>query len=179
MYGEKRRSVVKKRASRRFIDWQTFFDFGDGNVRPNKKMDTKLSSTLFDLVGAASNEPQSLAQRNLLRSLAFGLPSGQSVAKAMGEIPLHRNDLADLKPYQLDTRTPLWFYVLREADVSAGGNHLGPVGGRIVAEVFIGVLQGDYTSYLALDHNWRPTLTDKDDFTMVDLLNFAGVVARL
>jgi hypothetical protein len=31
------------RAARRFIGWQTFFDFGDGEVKPNKKIDTTTS----------------------------------------------------------------------------------------------------------------------------------------
>lgn len=75
-----------ERAARRFIDWQTFFDFGDGNVRSNKKIDTHISSVLFDLPNTPGTEPQSLAQRNLLRHLTFELPSGQSVAKAMGVI---------------------------------------------------------------------------------------------
>lgn len=140
-----------KRADRRFIDWQTFFDFSDGNVRSNKKIDTKLSSVLFDLPGFPSSEPQSLAQRNLLRHLTFWLPSGQNVAKAMRAAPLPPSDLAELKPYGLDTRTPLWFYLLKEADVREDGKRLGPVGGRIVAEVFIGLLEEDPMSYLRQD----------------------------
>jgi hypothetical protein len=61
------------RAARRFIDWRTFFDFGDGNSRPNKKIDTTLSTPLFALPGTViphhtpGANPQSLAQRNLLR----------------------------------------------------------------------------------------------------------------
>jgi hypothetical protein len=169
-----------KRAPRRFIDWQTFFDFGDGRVRSNKKIDTLLSSTLFDLPGIPNFEPQSLAQRNLLRQLTFSVPSGQRVAKAMCEKPLDPNELADLKPFHLETRTPLWFYILREADVHGDdGKRLGPVGGRIVAEVFIGLLQGDDMSYLSQDPEWTPTLNDTGNFTMVDLLNFAGVVKKL
>ncbi|MCC6539548.1 MAG: peroxidase [Bryobacterales bacterium] len=168
-----------KRASRRFIDWQTFFDFGDGNHRPNKKIDAVLSTTLFDLVGMPAAEPQSLAQRNLLRHLTFGLPSGQSVAKAMSIAPLPAADLADLKPLRLDSRTPLWFYILREADVKEDGKRLGPVGGRIVAEVFLGMLQGDRMSYLSQDPQWTPTLSNNGDFKMTDLLTFAGVVDPL
>lgn len=169
-----------KRAARRFIDWQTFFDFGDKRVRPNKKIDTKLSSVLFDLPGIPGAEPQSLAQRNLLRHLTFSVPSGQRVAKAMSEDLLSSEDLADLKPYQLETRTPLWFYILREADVlGKEGKHLGPVAGRIVAEVFIGLLEGDRLSYLRQDPEWKPTLSSTGDFTMVDLLKFAGVVPDL
>jgi Animal haem peroxidase len=183
-----------KRAARRFIDWQTFFDFeGDTTlppaqkkVRPNKKIDLKLSTALFDLPGAPGTEPQSLAQRNLLRHLTFKLPSGQSVAKAMGVTPLTSAQLADLKPYGLDTRTPLWFYVLKEAELlgvgeqGSGGARLGPVGGRIVGEVFIGLLQGDSLSYLRQDPLWVPNLANSSGkFEMTDLLKFAGVVINL
>lgn len=175
------------RAPRRFVDWPTFFDFGDGEVRPNKKIDTTLSSALFALPGSvvahphAGTNPASLAQRNLLRHLTFSLPSGQRVARAMGVAELSRGDLADLAPLGLDDRTPLWFYILREADATADGEHLGPVGGRIVAEVLIGLLQGDRTSYLAQDPDWQPFLPTidparrHDDFLMIDLLRFAGV----
>jgi Animal haem peroxidase len=175
-----------KRAARRFIDWQTFFDFGDKRARPNKKIDTKLSTALFDLPGIPGMEPQSLAQRNLLRHLTFRLPSGQSVAKAMGVMPLTSDQLADLKPLGLDTRTPLWFYILKEAeligvgDKGSGGARLGPIGGRIVAEVFIGLLQGDPLSYLRQDPLWIPNLVNSaQKFEMTDLLKFAGVVVNL
>jgi hypothetical protein len=173
-----------KRAPRRFLDWQTFFDFGDGRVRPNKKIDTILSSALFDLPGIPGMEPQSLATRNLIRHITFRIPSGQSVAKAMGERVLAPSDLADLKEFALDQRTPLWFYILREAerDGFGQGRHLGPVGGRIVAEVLIGLMEGDSESYLRQDPGWVPTLPSLDpnaNFKITDLLRFAGVVIPL
>lgn len=173
-----------KRAARRFIDWQTFFDFGDGRARPNKKIDTILSSALFDLPGIPGMEPQSLATRNLLRHVTFRIPSGQSVAKAMGEPVLHPSAFEDLKPFALDQRTPLWFYILREAatDGFGTGKHLGPVGGRIVAEVLIGLLEGDSESYLQQDPGWVPTLPtirSDGDYKISDLLRFAGVVIPL
>ena len=88
-----------------------------------------------------------------------------------------------LKPYGLglDENTPLWFYALREGLVyGEKGKHLGPVGGRIVGEVFIGALQLDSRSYLGADPRWKPTLPDRSgkvtgDFKMVDFLTFAGV----
>ncbi|MEH3120933.1 MAG: heme peroxidase family protein [Sphingomonas phyllosphaerae] len=175
------------RAPRRFIDWPTFFDFGDSNVRPNKKIDTTLSTALFHLPGSvvgkpdAKSNPASLAQRNLLRHLTFALPAGQRVARAMKMDVLSTADLADLQPYGLDDRTPLWFYILREASVVENGLRLGPVGARIVAEVFIGLLQGDRSSYLSQDPEWQPFLPTidpthaKNQFAMVDLLRFAGV----
>lgn len=170
-----------KRAPTRFIDWQTFFDFGDGLVRPNKRIDTKLSSILFDLPGFPAGDVQSLAQRNLLRALTFSIPSGQSVAKTMSVPVLDAVHLADLEPLKLHNRTPLWFYILREADVQQDGKRLGAVGGRIVAEVFIGLLEGDAMSYLVQDPGWTPTLPSvvPNTFKMTDLLIFAGVVAPL
>jgi hypothetical protein len=76
--------------------------------------------------------------------------------------------------------TPLWFYILKEAEVHADGRRLGPVGGRIVAEVFIGLLAGDPFSYLSMRPGWRPEpgrfgAQDGDGpFGMPQLLSFAG-----
>jgi Animal haem peroxidase len=168
-----------RRAPRRFIDWQTFFDFGDGRVRRNKKIDTTLSSVLFDLLGQAPGTPTSLATRNLLRNLTMEVPSGQSIAGAMALPALAPGDLADLQPLNLHNRTPLWFYILREAQVTADGEHLGPVGGRIVAEVIYGLIQGDSQSYLSQDPQWTPTYGTGGTFTIVDLLTKSGIVATL
>jgi Animal haem peroxidase len=132
------------RAPRRFIGWQTFFDFGDGEVKPNKRIDTRISTPLFNLpLGAIASHdrPQSLPQRNLLRQLTWSLPSGQAIARAMGVTPLAEADLSELQPYGFQSSTPLWYYVLKEAELVEDGLHLGPVGGRIVAEVLIGLLQ--------------------------------------
>ncbi len=168
-----------KRAARRFVDWQTFFDFGDGLVFQSKRIDTVLSAPMFDLFGQPEGEPTSLATRNLLRGLVLKLPSGQRVAQAMQLPELAPADLVDLKPFSLQGRTPLWFYVLREAEVTAGGDHLGPVGGRIVAEVLVGLVQGDRQSYLRQEPDWRPTYGTDGSFTTVDLLRAADVVATL
>jgi hypothetical protein len=56
------------------------------------------------------------------------------------------------------------------------GLTLGPVGGRIVAEVLIGLLQSDPGSYLVQKPRWTPTLTSAGkSFRMKDFLAFAGV----
>jgi Animal haem peroxidase len=169
------------RAARRFVGWQTFFDFGDGEVKPNKKIDTKLSSALFDLpLGAIASHdaPTALAQRTLLRHLTWELPSGQRIAHAMGVEPLTPAQLRELAPLRVgfERRTPLWYYVLKEAELLADGLHLGPVGGRLVAEVLIGLLQADPTSYLAARPRWQPELPGRGgSFRMTDFLTFAGV----
>ena len=173
------------RTPRRFVGWQTFFDFGDGAVRPNKRLDTTLSTPLFQLplqTIASGDGPQSLAVRNLLRHITWSLPSGQSIARAMRAPVLSTGDLADIGALgaNLGRSTPLWFYILREAHVMAQGQRLGPVGGRIVGEVLIGLMQLNRNSYLSANPRWRPTLLDRlgqqtGDFKMVDMLTFAGV----
>ena len=82
----------------------TFFDLGDGQVKDNKKIDTKLSSVLFTLPVPAiaphtQTSPTVLPQRNLLRQLTWVLPSGQQVAKAMGVPPLKPGDLTASATY--------------------------------------------------------------------------------
>lgn len=177
-----------KRAPRRFVNWHTFFDFGDGNARPNKRLDSKLSSVLMLLPGSRGPAPglpsdgvQSLASRNLVRHVNFGVPSGPAIARVMGVPVLTAAQLADLEPYGMDRRTPLWFYILREAEVMENGLRLGPVGSRIVGEVFIGLLKADKTSYLTVDRNWKPVLPSAEpgQFRITDLLTFAGVVPPL
>ncbi len=123
--------------------------------------------------------PTSLATRNLLRNLTMEVPSGQSIANAMSLPPLAEGDLSDLQPLNLHNRTPLWFYILREAQVTANGEHLGPVGGRIVAEVIHGLIEGDSLSYLGQDPEWTPTYGTNGTFTIVDLLTRSGTVATL
>jgi hypothetical protein len=173
-----------KRAPRRFADWQTFFNFGDGNVRPNKAIDLKLSTPLMTLphsTALPTDGVQSLAARNLMRHVNFGLPSGQAVARKIGARVLTAIELQDLRPLGLESSTPLWIYILREAEILEGGVRLGPVGARIVGEVFVGLLRADPQSYLSAQPRWQPTLpaAAPNTFAMTDLLRFAGVVAPL
>lgn len=178
-----------RRAPRRFVDWQTFFNFGDGNVRPNKRIDTKLSTILFELPGSLAPAPglpadgvQSLASRNLIRHVNVGLPSGQAIARRMNVPVLEAAQLAELAPHGMSESTPLWYYILKEAEVMEEGRRLGAVGARIVGEVFIGLLRADRSSYMASEPRWKPTLPSAagaGTFRMTDLLNMAGVVPPL
>ena len=67
----------------------------------------------------------------------------------MGITPLSSSQLSELRQFgqNLDRSTPLWYYILKEAEV-AGGARLAGVGARIVAEVFLGLLMKDPDSYL-------------------------------
>jgi len=175
------------RTPRRFIGWQTFFDFGgaySADVRPNKRIDTIVSTPLFRLpLGTIFNgmPPDSLMQRNLLRCVTWMLPSGQRIAQEMGIPPLSNAELAELqtiRPSFVES-TPLFYYILKEAQLREDGLRLGPMGARIVAEVFIGLLQLDPDSYLSVQPSWVPTLPTHDgtpeSFRMIDFLTFAGV----
>jgi len=104
-----------KRAPRRFVDWETFFNFGDGNSRPNKQIDGELSSVLMLLPGSRGPAPglladgvQSLASRNLMRHVNFGIPSGQAIARRMDLQVLTSAQLDALKPFDMEESTPLW-----------------------------------------------------------------------
>ena len=183
-------------APRRYIGWQTFFDFGDGQVKNNKKIDTTISSVLFTLPLPAiaphtQTNPTVLPQRNLLRQLTWSLPSGQAVAAAMGVTRLGASDLGDIGAVYtpFSTSTPLWYYVLAEAKALTDGLTLGPVGGRIVTETLIGLLRADPTSYLSLFPRFRPFLgtdlqlgsnldpniTGDRTYTRAHFLYYAGV----
>ncbi len=177
------------RAPRRFIGWQTFFDYKDGEIKRNKQIDTKISTPLFTLPLAAiasHKAPIALMQRNLLRHMTWSMPSGQSIASAIGVDRLSAEDLKELKTYGvgLEQNTPLFYYMLKESALvpdsdigkNTGGFHLGPVGGRIVGEVIIGLLQSDPNSWLVQQPNWTPTLQNPGSgFRMIDFLTFAGV----
>jgi Animal haem peroxidase len=214
-------------AKNRGIDWGRFIDLA-GDVRayggdpdnvnpPNAAMkkrlqfayrlDTSVVTPLSVLPSAvASDPPPSLPQRNLLRGFELGLPTGQSVARAMGVTPLKDEEiiigkavdapsgddvlgkLSDLP--QLSAflgKCPLWTYILAEAGntrtavsipvqpaMKISTPQLGPVGGRIVAEVFLGMLFGDNDSFLSADPAWVPTIGKAGtNFALRDIVAYA------
>jgi hypothetical protein len=93
--------------------------------------------------------------RDLERGQGVGLPSGEAVALHIGATPLTPREVG-LERAGWSAETPLWYYVLREADVRSQGQRLGPVGGRIVAEVIMTLLARDPASVMSADPNWRP-----------------------
>jgi hypothetical protein len=168
------------------VQWSYFLpgfrDARRGLPQPSYRIDTQLARPLAELPGAAPTLPRgvpagqagSLAVRNLLRGLELGLPSGQDVARAMAITPLDDALLPKQFRGAFEGRWPLWYYVLKEAEIQTGGEHLGAVGGRIVAEVLAGLLAGDPLSYLSVDPTWTPTLPGRlpRTFTLTDLVDF-------
>jgi hypothetical protein len=200
------------------IDWGRFIDidkrsYGSETQPPDAatqkrlqfayRLDTSLVTPLSDLPPSVAANPPSLPQRNLIRSLELGLPSGQSVARAMHIPPLKDDEItigkAVDKPGPGDVKgtiasipalsifkgnCPLWTYILAEAirnqetvklpvkeDVKLATPRLGPVGGRIVAEVFLGMMFGDSNSLLNVDPHWHPP--SGPDYQLKDFVKFA------
>lgn len=171
------------------VDFNAFFDTGVPVPVHNKarRIDSFIANGLETLPGFAGLMAI-LATRNLRRALAFGMPSGQGMASSFGIPPMTAAQLTSGLPAAevavlnssgglLLNKTPLWYYVLREASVLNGGNQLGPVGGRIVAETFVRMLKRDASSYLNVTGGFTPILPSvaAGDFTVADLVTFAGV----
>jgi hypothetical protein len=185
------------------IEWELFFNAGNNppttgttRLQPAYKIDTSLVNPLGSLPASIAAPPiQSLAERNLIRGWRMGLPSGQAVARHMGMKPIDDASLKVGKANEDGAKTnqsittispkfannaPLWFYILAEAQQQFVNNatpiHLGPVGGRIVAEVLVGLMVGDGHSYLNQDPNFVPIAAFQGpggQFNMIDLLKAA------
>jgi hypothetical protein len=164
----------------RRVDWRLFFDGFDGadadavpRAQRAKKIDGKLVRSLIELPVAITgecdvDEYHSLAVRDLERGEGVGLPSGEALARHLGEPPLTREEIG-VESTNWRGETPLWFYILREANARTDGHRLGPVGGRIVGDVLIGLLDRDPLSYRNAEPTWRPAYP-----TLAALLDFGA-----
>lgn len=140
------------------LDWRRFLELNNAiTPQATRRIDTRLSRALSSIpAGPDPTKGSSLAGLNLLRGFRLGLPSGQAVAKAMGESALE-NAALGLSADVAGSEAPLWYYILKEAELNAGGRHLGKVGGRIVAETFIGLAKADPSCFLTVDPGWKPS----------------------
>lgn len=170
------------------IDWRRYFDLGTPADTPNfefnhsRKLDPFLTPQLHDLPGGGG----SLPFRNMKRGVMMKLPSGQDVAgfmkKHVKKPVLTEDEIASgpdghvAKQLGLHKKTPLLYYILKEAQVRTGGERLGPYGSRIIAEVFTGIVQGDKDSFMS-QSKWKPSLGPvAGQFTMADMLNFINEI---
>ncbi|NUR06760.1 MAG: heme peroxidase [Nocardioidaceae bacterium] len=170
---------------------------GPGGVNHARRIDTRLTVPLSVLppstFGGAASIPETdlrrnLAFRNLTRGAMVSLASGQQMvtrlaSRGVNVTPLTRaqilegrngaklDGLTSAEKDRLATRTPLWFYVLREAEHNRG--RLKGVGARIVAETFHRTMEGSRFS-IVRDPSFTPTFgPDASTFEMTDLLFFA------
>jgi hypothetical protein len=182
------------------IEWDRFIDKGDAFPdRFARKIDTRLAPPLTTMINQGNQDGlgmdirallKHLAKRNLLRGYLLSMPTGQAVASAMGVTPLTEGEIlqgngAALNQILMDNgfieRTPLWYYVLKEAEVRVNGNSLGELGSRLVAETIIGLVENDPDSYRNQQGGWDPSkgvrLPNGDPVvTIGDFLRFAGVM---
>ena len=157
----------------RVLDWDRFTRTWGGNANFAENIDTLISEDMFNLPAAAmpipfKTPPPPLPEMTLLRGSRIGLPSGQEACRAGGMQPLgesqvgfDEDDNEFLRNRGMHEKPPLWYYFLREAELLGirrfrGGECLGPLGSRIVAEVLLGVMNSDPCHYLNVDPNWRP-----------------------
>jgi hypothetical protein len=187
----------KRLLSSWIADFRRLYDFREAN-KPNlvvpagkfnnaMRIDTRIAHALRTLPGFGGNEAN-LAFRNLMRARMVNLATGQQMAtflrskgvtltkltKAQIRDGSNGTELDGLTQPQRDALlkdTPLWFYILREAELNAG--RLKGVGARIVSETFHRAMEGSQES-IVRDPTWRPELgPNNNTFRMVDLLLFA------
>ncbi len=178
------------------IDWTRFFDFSGfarvvNHAKSNRaqKINTSLSLGLKGLPGFPTDVPiesRSIAVLDLLMGAVLELPTGQEVADALKKKKievrvLSANEIAEgphndiLTQYGLHEKTPLWYYILKEAEVLHRGERLGPIGSLIVAETLVGLIHASEFSILE-DSSWEPDLGQikPSEFGMADLLVFVN-----
>ena len=155
------------------INWWQFFT----TRAPANNIDTAIPEAMFDLPAEAlrrfgakisPDNPAELPVRTLRRGAAMKLPTGEQMRDALSAAPVIPPVLTEFPNYQplrvlvdlgLQARTPLWYYVLLEAEVNERGANLGAVGSRLLAEVIEGAQDADPTSIvwqLKQNPKWRP-----------------------
>ncbi|GAA1170939.1 peroxidase family protein [Pseudonocardia alaniniphila] len=165
----------------------------------SRKIDTRLAFALGEMANEIPNPApgpditailEQLAVRNLRRGYQLSIPTGQAVAEVLNLVPLTQEELRQGNSDELNThlansgfldRTPLWYYVLKEAEVQSNGNSLGELGSRIVVETLVGQVRHDPGSFLGRSPSWVPEdgvlLPDgRPILTIKDFLRFAGVL---
>ncbi len=165
-------------------DFRLFFD--DAIGRPghqpperfnfSRRIDTRLANSLFLLKQPAVNpaeQERSLARRNLQRARLIGLPTGEQCAAGLGLPVLTPEQLGVADLADVRGKTPLWFYILKEAEL-AGGEQLGLVGGTILAETIVGILASAEGSFYR-NRDWD-AVPESGIRTMRQLAEFAGAV---
>ena len=170
------------------IDWRRFYDLPEQAAQKNftRQLDANMALDLKTLPEFQAMNPPipdeliSLATRNLLRGRLLSLPSGQQAAAELGFTPLTADQIrsgvnADqqqvLRETGFDQKTPLWYYILREAKFLADGQHLGPVGSTLVAETFVGLIENSPINVLEEAPDLR--------FSMPELLAFVDDINPL
>jgi hypothetical protein len=186
------------------VEWRRFFLRRPRRPHFNaaQKINTKIADRLHNLrpetvalfSAAVPGQTKQLTSpedvlpvRTLWRGARMGLPVGGRIAQALGLEALNPDtEIAPpggahtdvLRHYGFHTNTPLWYYILKEAELAKPGfgTHLGPVGSRLIADVIVTSLQADRCSFVSLSSGWEPVLGGIPARKMSDILHFIGVL---
>jgi hypothetical protein len=163
------------------VNWNLFLEMGEDEKKEatsepdrtlhSRRIDTRLATRLRKVPVGSTTE--NLALLDLERGWRLGLPSGEAVAKAMGSRQILDRQQLDLPKSFARGEAPLWYYILKEAELLHDGERLGETGGRLIAEVLVGLLVHDSTSFLNLEPRWRPSLGRHGRFGLADLFRTA------
>jgi hypothetical protein len=140
-----------------------------------RQIDTRLSRALNAVAVPLQDKHPSLALVTLLRGYQMRLPSGAAVAKELGIDPLTPKELG-LDQAIFDD-APLWYYVLKEAEVAQAGQCLGPVGSTLVAETIIWLAASNPAGVLNRKA-WSSPFLNADAFSLRDLFKWAGLIVE-
>lgn len=211
MLHNKKQPFIPALLSDWIINWNNFYQLEDKIKDEDMAMpiDTEITTQLLELFppteNSFGNRANSIAAIDLFRGRRFGLPSGQDVARKFGVEPLSAQQISSLidskeiKPYStipseqekaevkerlkkvFSKKTPLWFYILAEAE-ETGNGRLGEVGSRIVVETLLNLIY--YSEYSILQDKWEADevfLLNKTDksFSMPEMLKFIQETCKL
>ena len=135
--------------------------------------------------------------RTLIRGARAQLPSGQEVANALVKRGIikpqdcltsaqltqdtYNHSGSVLHEVGLEGNTPLFYYLLKEAEINGTGLTLGPIGSYIVAEVILGALMADADSYISVFGptwklpQWRfPSGSDEQVRSLIRIIRLIG-----
>lgn len=145
------------------ISWDRFVhDPGNDDERSALKIDTGLNKhfeRMHDVKPGMSGAMAHLARRNLRRGYRLSIPSAQGCLDALQHKGIELQKLTEeqlleghtsnaVKAGNFHKSTPLWFYILKEAEILNNGDSLGPLGTTLVADTLLGLLKHTPRSYI-------------------------------
>jgi hypothetical protein len=174
------------------IDWDVFYPDKPSKEHLSSRIDGLVTPPVFDLpqttIPDDIKDVGNLPLRNLVRSKMIGVVSGEEVAKFYGVPVLKPAQIVDMAKYpqakdlfsqqpdaEFSFKTPLWYYILKEAEITTTGESLGPLGSRLVGEVLVGAIY--YDPGHRFDDNWKSSITGKNEVTLRDLIKFVKSTA--
>ena len=146
------------------IEWERFVEGEPAHPdRVARRIDTLLAPPLSSMINEPPGIFKQLAERNLRRGHRLNIPTAQAILATLGRADEPYGG-AGIEPLTADElrsgatgpavgeggfaeETPLWFYVLKEAEIRGGGERLGPLGSLLVADTLVGLAACDPSSF--------------------------------